>query len=54
MEKPQYANKQIYETMLECWRGIPIHRPSFTQLAERLGYLLEDSVRKVRAFCNRM
>ncbi|XP_077296632.1 vascular endothelial growth factor receptor 1-like [Arctopsyche grandis] len=46
MEKPNYSNKRIYSIMLECWRARPIQRPSFTQLAEKLGDLLEDGVRK--------
>ncbi|XP_077296631.1 vascular endothelial growth factor receptor 1-like [Arctopsyche grandis] len=46
MEKPNYSNKRIYSIMLECWRARPIQRPSFTQLVEKLGDLLEDGVRK--------
>lgn len=33
--------------MAECWNVKPLERPTFTKLAERLGYMLEDSVRKV-------
>lgn len=36
-----------YDVMMECWRARPILRPSFTELVERLGSMLEESVRKV-------
>nr|CAD7455580.1 unnamed protein product [Timema tahoe] len=31
--------------MLECWQARPTHRPSFTDLSETLGAMLEESVR---------
>ncbi|XP_075235082.1 vascular endothelial growth factor receptor 1-like [Lycorma delicatula] len=46
MEKPEYATKDVYDVMLDCWQEIPSKRPSFTDLAEKLGGVLEDSVRK--------
>ncbi|XP_054260058.1 vascular endothelial growth factor receptor 1 isoform X2 [Macrosteles quadrilineatus] len=45
MEKPKYATRQIYQVMLDCWHGNPHSRPSFTELAERMGGMLEDTVR---------
>jgi len=33
--------------MLDCWKMNPMTRPSFTDLAERLGDLLEDGTRSV-------
>ena len=33
--------------MRECWRFKPIDRPNFTELAERLGNLLQASVKQV-------
>lgn len=32
--------------MLDCWQAKPLERPSFEKLSERIGLLLEDSVRK--------
>lgn len=38
-----------YQTMLDCWQGKPQNRPTFTELVERLGDLLQASVQQVRA-----
>ncbi|XP_075217660.1 platelet-derived growth factor receptor alpha-like isoform X2 [Lycorma delicatula] len=46
MEKPEYATKDLHDVMLDCWQERPSMRPSFTGLAEKLGDMLEDSVRK--------
>lgn len=32
--------------MLDCWLAKPLFRPSFNKLSERIGSLLEDTVRK--------
>lgn len=37
-----------YQTMLDCWQGEPQGRPTFTELVERLGDLLQASVQQVR------
>ncbi|CAG2053935.1 unnamed protein product [Timema podura] len=37
----------LYKVMLECWQARPTHRPSFTDLSETLGAMLEESVRNV-------
>lgn len=34
--------------MLDCWHGEPSQRPTFTELVERLGDLLQASVQQVR------
>lgn len=34
--------------MLECWKEQPMLRPSFTECADRLGNMLEESVVQVR------
>lgn len=36
-----------YQTMLDCWQGQPQQRPTFTELVERLGDLLQASVQQV-------
>lgn len=36
-----------YQTMLDCWQGKPQERPTFTELVERLGDLLQASVQQV-------
>lgn len=46
MEKPEYATENIHQTMLDCWHLNPNKRPSFTELSERMGNMLEESVRK--------
>ncbi|XP_018563787.1 vascular endothelial growth factor receptor 1 isoform X2 [Anoplophora glabripennis] len=46
MESPQYAPKEIYKMMTDCWAPKPLARPSFEKLSERLGSLLEDTIRK--------
>ncbi|MED6251856.1 hypothetical protein ATANTOWER_003851 [Ataeniobius toweri] len=37
-----------YQTMLDCWQGEPQQRPTFTELVERLGDLLQASVQQVQ------
>lgn len=39
--------------MLDCWKAKPLARPTFTKLSQRIGTMLEDSVRKV-SFNDRM
>ncbi|XP_066251648.1 vascular endothelial growth factor receptor 1-like [Euwallacea similis] len=46
MESPDYAPKQIYKIMLNCWNYKPQARPTFANLAEKIGFLLESSVKK--------
>ena len=36
-----------YRTMLQCWKANPLERPSFTELAEQLGVMLDDNIRRV-------
>ncbi|XP_025418891.1 vascular endothelial growth factor receptor 1 isoform X3 [Sipha flava] len=45
MEQPKYANFDIYNIMLDCWKMNPMTRPSFTDLSERLGDLLKDGTK---------
>uniref|UniRef100_A0A3B4AYX6 receptor protein-tyrosine kinase n=1 Tax=Periophthalmus magnuspinnatus TaxID=409849 RepID=A0A3B4AYX6_9GOBI len=41
MRAPEYSSSEIYQTMLDCWHGEPLKRPSFTELVGRLGDLLQ-------------
>ncbi|XP_031828557.1 PDGF- and VEGF-receptor related isoform X2 [Nomia melanderi] len=45
MEQPEYATPEVYDIMLQCWKAKPTLRPSFTELVESIGDLLEESVR---------
>lgn len=36
-----------HDIMLDCWQERPILRPTFTELSERLGMLLEIEVKSV-------
>uniref|UniRef100_A0A3Q3JFP0 receptor protein-tyrosine kinase n=1 Tax=Monopterus albus TaxID=43700 RepID=A0A3Q3JFP0_MONAL len=46
MRAPEYSSSEIYQTMLDCWHGEPQQRPTFTELVERLGDLLQASVQQ--------
>lgn len=39
-----------YSTMLACWEADPSDRPTFTNLVETLGDLLQARVQQVRIF----
>ncbi|XP_018563845.1 vascular endothelial growth factor receptor 1-like [Anoplophora glabripennis] len=45
MESPHYAPKEVYKMMTDCWSSTPLARPSFEKLSERLGSLLEDTIK---------
>ncbi|XP_053989273.1 vascular endothelial growth factor receptor 1 isoform X1 [Hylaeus volcanicus] len=45
MEQPEYATSEVYAIMLQCWKAKPTLRPSFTELVQSIGDLLEDSVK---------
>ncbi|KAK7141377.1 hypothetical protein R3I93_015509 [Phoxinus phoxinus] len=46
MKAPEYSSSEIYQTMLDCWHGEASQRPTFTELVERLGDLLQASVQQ--------
>ncbi|XP_019935437.2 vascular endothelial growth factor receptor kdr-like isoform X1 [Paralichthys olivaceus] len=46
MRAPEYSSSEIYQTMLDCWHGEPQGRPTFIELVERLGDLLQASVQQ--------
>ncbi|XP_063288150.1 vascular endothelial growth factor receptor kdr-like [Pelobates fuscus] len=46
MRAPEYCTPEIYQTMLDCWQSQPTDRPTFTDLVERLGDLLQANVQQ--------
>ncbi|XP_075796971.1 vascular endothelial growth factor receptor kdr-like isoform X2 [Pelodiscus sinensis] len=46
MRSPEYSTPEIYQTMLDCWHSIATERPTFTELVERLGDLLQANVQQ--------
>ncbi|KAI5090429.1 vascular endothelial growth factor receptor 2 precursor [Silurus meridionalis] len=46
MRPPDYATPDIYQTMLDCWMDHPTDRPTFTELVEHLGNLLQASAQQ--------
>ncbi|XP_078053199.1 vascular endothelial growth factor receptor 1-like isoform X2 [Augochlora pura] len=45
LEKPEYATLEVYDIMCQCWKAKPSLRPSFTELVDSIGKLLEDNVK---------
>nr|XP_033335512.1 vascular endothelial growth factor receptor 1-like [Megalopta genalis] len=45
MGQPEYATPEVYDIMHWCWKDKPYLRPSFTELVDRVGNLLEKNVR---------
>uniref|UniRef100_A0A8C9RXC1 receptor protein-tyrosine kinase n=1 Tax=Scleropages formosus TaxID=113540 RepID=A0A8C9RXC1_SCLFO len=46
MRAPDYSTPEIYHTMLFCWEADPAARPTFTELVETLGDLLQARVQQ--------
>ncbi|XP_075895260.1 vascular endothelial growth factor receptor 2 isoform X2 [Nelusetta ayraudi] len=46
MRPPEYAPTEIYQTMLDCWLDCPTDRPTFAELVEHLGNLLQASAQQ--------
>ncbi|XP_070783880.1 vascular endothelial growth factor receptor 1 isoform X2 [Enoplosus armatus] len=46
MRVPEYSTPEIYSTMLACWEASPSDRPTFTDLVETLGDLLQARVQQ--------
>ncbi|NXY89749.1 VGFR4 factor, partial [Alcedo cyanopectus] len=46
MRNPEYSTPEVYQTMLDCWQGVPTERPTFSELVERLGDLLQANVQQ--------
>ncbi|XP_062547592.1 vascular endothelial growth factor receptor 1-like isoform X3 [Armigeres subalbatus] len=45
MDKPQYANQDIYDIMLNCWNVKPDSRPTFKDLKSRFNAMLPEEMR---------
>lgn len=43
MRPPEYATTEIYQTMLDCWLARPTDRPTFAEMVEHMGNLLQAS-----------
>ncbi|XP_019866136.2 vascular endothelial growth factor receptor 1 isoform X3 [Aethina tumida] len=46
MEQPEYSPRNMYKIMYDCWMSKPTDRPTFSQLEEDIGALLEDSMKQ--------
>ncbi|XP_006794621.1 vascular endothelial growth factor receptor 1 isoform X1 [Neolamprologus brichardi] len=46
MRAPEYSTPEIYSTMLACWEANPADRPTFTNLVETMGELLQARVQQ--------
>ncbi|XP_069754056.1 vascular endothelial growth factor receptor 3 isoform X2 [Narcine bancroftii] len=46
MRAPEYATEEIYRIMLDTWQGEPKDRPTFSDLVELLGDLLQVNVQQ--------
>ncbi|XP_034024936.1 vascular endothelial growth factor receptor 1 [Thalassophryne amazonica] len=46
MQAPEYSTPEIYSMMLACWEAKPCDRPTFSQLVETLGDLLQARVQQ--------
>ncbi|XP_030623102.1 fibroblast growth factor receptor 1b [Chanos chanos] len=40
MDRPASCSEELYCIMRECWNAVPTHRPTFTQLVEKLDRML--------------
>uniref|UniRef100_I3K9I3 receptor protein-tyrosine kinase n=1 Tax=Oreochromis niloticus TaxID=8128 RepID=I3K9I3_ORENI len=46
MRAPEYSTPEIYSTMLACWEANAADRPTFTNLVETMGELLQARVQQ--------
>ncbi|KAK2716332.1 vascular endothelial growth factor receptor 1-like isoform X2 [Artemia franciscana] len=44
---PRFATKDIYDVMRECWHKSPKERPSFSELKEHVGNLLDETTKQM-------
>ncbi|XP_071536960.1 vascular endothelial growth factor receptor 1-like [Panulirus ornatus] len=52
MDKPKYANQDIYNLLLWCWTSEPEGRPTFTQAADCLEILMLPDLKNQYMFMN--
>lgn len=45
MERPRYANEEIYNILLSCWRAEPQDRPSFREVGEVLAEMMKPDIK---------
>uniref|UniRef100_A0A8C2VH39 receptor protein-tyrosine kinase n=1 Tax=Chinchilla lanigera TaxID=34839 RepID=A0A8C2VH39_CHILA len=46
MRSPDYTTPEMYQTMLDCWHEEPNQRPTFSELVEHLGNLLQANAQQ--------
>nr|XP_055240181.1 vascular endothelial growth factor receptor 2 isoform X2 [Gorilla gorilla gorilla] len=46
MRAPDFTTPEMYQTMLDCWHGEPSQRPTFSELVEHLGNLLQANAQQ--------
>ncbi|XP_004627572.1 vascular endothelial growth factor receptor 2 [Octodon degus] len=46
MRSPDYTTPEMYQTMLDCWHEEPSQRPTFSELVEHLGNLLQANAQQ--------
>ncbi|KAM5272191.1 vascular endothelial growth factor receptor 2 [Ctenodactylus gundi] len=46
MRAPDYTTPEMYQTMLDCWHEEPNQRPTFSELVEHLGNLLQANAQQ--------
>ncbi|XP_051026858.1 vascular endothelial growth factor receptor 2 [Acomys russatus] len=46
MRAPDHTTPEMYQTMLDCWHEDPNQRPSFSELVEHLGNLLQANAQQ--------
>ncbi|XP_072361741.1 vascular endothelial growth factor receptor kdr-like [Scyliorhinus torazame] len=46
MKPPEYSSPEVYQKMLNCWHEEPGERPTFSELVEQLGDLLQANVQQ--------
>ncbi|XP_035795012.1 vascular endothelial growth factor receptor 1-like [Anopheles albimanus] len=42
IQKPRFANQDIYDIMLNCWAGDPLVRPTFRELKSRFNAMIPE------------
>ncbi|KAK7889607.1 hypothetical protein WMY93_025167 [Mugilogobius chulae] len=48
MDAPEFAPNEMYQIMRSCWDPVPVKRPPFTKVVERIEQQLSDATKHVR------